>query len=234
MAAGEEPESSTPSTDGVAQRVVGRSRERGTPSREPYGIIAILGAGGDLAAVGTVLADLTVRLPVPVVVFQPRAVARPEMLPGIIARVTHLTVGVTREHRPLSAGAVYVAPFGRHAVLRLRDGLYLRSVDAAGTRITASPFSSSLYSVDAPALTVVLAGARGATAEVAAVARSSGGLVIAEENTDAMPSANAPHPGADYSVPLRRLALLVNALVAAGDGAPLKGDRPVIRDLSRE
>jgi chemotaxis response regulator CheB len=236
MAAGEQDVGlPKPSQDGFAQRLAGRKQERPEPGRERYGLIVLLGGGGDLASVGTVLADLTERLPVPVVLLQPTAVARANMLPQILARVTHLTVvGVPRDHRPLLPGAVYVAPNGRSAVLRLHDGLYLRSVEAAGTLVTNGRFRSSLYSVDSPTLAIVLAGAREATDEIAGVARPSGGLVIAEEDGDNVPSANAPHPGADYAVPLRRLALLVNALITQGDGASPRSDRPVVRDLSRE
>jgi two-component system, chemotaxis family, protein-glutamate methylesterase/glutaminase len=141
------------------------------------------------------------------------------LLAPLLARHARLPVREARERWPVEPGTVHLAPAGYHLLIE-RDRHFALSVDApvhfSRPSIDAL-FESAADAYGARLVGVMLSGASADGACGLAGIRRRGGLAIvqdpAEAPAPAMPQAALDCAGADYCLPLARIAILLNDLV---------------------
>jgi two-component system chemotaxis response regulator CheB len=140
------------------------------------------------------------------------------LLAPLLARHARWPVCEARERWPVEAGTIYLAPAGYHLLIE-RERRFALSVDAPVH--FSRPSIDALFESAADAYGVRLIGVMltGASADGAcglASIRRRGGLAIvqdpAEAPAPAMPQAALETAGADYCLPLARIATLLNDL----------------------
>jgi len=200
--------------------VTGRA-QRGERPRLAVGIGA--SAGGP-QALQALLAEFPTEVPVPVLVVQH---IPPRFVTALVRRLqdaSPLPVRVASAGEVVRAGLVYVAPGGRHLMVRrgLRGTqLILHLSDAPpchGVRPAADLLFRSLAdSLEAGALVVVLTGMGKDGLEGVRAVKAKGGLAVAEAEESAvvygMPRALAEAALADVIVPLPEMPRVLGALL---------------------
>ena len=153
--------------------------------RDNPGIIAIAASLGGLRVIEEILAVLPVELPVPLVIVQHLADQGPSSLVDILSGKSGLPVRWLTDGDRLSRGVAYVAPMGRHAVLRDRYRAALVDTPRINhSRPAADPlFTSAATTYGSDAIAVVLTGRLFDGALGALAVRRAGGVVIAQEPT---------------------------------------------------
>lgn len=145
------------------------------------------------------------------------------LLPSLLARHCRLPVREARERFPVEPGTVHLAPPGYHLLIE-RDRRFALSVDGPVHYSRPSIdvlFESAAEAYGARLVAVMLTGASADGAEGLARIRHGGGLAIvqdpAEAPAPAMPQAALAQAGADYCLPLARIAPLLNQLAHRND-----------------
>lgn len=153
------------------------------PFSPHQGIIAIAASLGGLRVIEEILAVLPAELPVPVVIVQHLADRGSSIFVDILDGKARLPVRWLRNGDRLSRGVAYVAPAGRHAVLRHRHRATLVDRPRINhSRPAADPlFTSAATTYGPDAIAVVLTGRLSDGALGALAVRRSGGVVIAQE-----------------------------------------------------
>ncbi|MFL5582074.1 MAG: chemotaxis protein CheB [Gemmatimonadaceae bacterium] len=199
------------------------------PVRTGFDAVVIAASLGGPRALAEVLAPLPAEFPAPIFVAQHLAERSPGFLPTLLARWTALDVVCARDGERPRAGAVYLAPPGRHLLLSAAG----RCLLSDGARVNYARPSADLLFLSAAetfgmrALGVVLTGRLSDGAAGAEAIRQAGGAVLvqAPETCRApdMPLATMRRGAANIALPPSSLAAALTALVAVPGARDLFG-----------
>jgi two-component system, chemotaxis family, protein-glutamate methylesterase/glutaminase len=188
----------------------------------PLQAIVIGASTGGPRALGVLLPELTAKVDLPILIVQHMPAGFTRSLAESLARQTGKNVVEASDDMPLKAGAVYLAPGGRHlvvrgsganAVLGLNDQL-----PENGCRPSADVlFRSAATAFGSTAAAIILTGmGRDGTAGLGAVKRA-GGYVFAQDEASSvvwgMPGSAFEAGVTDEVLPLDQIARTVAALV---------------------
>jgi two-component system chemotaxis response regulator CheB len=187
-------------------------------------LVAFAASAGGLAAISEILSGLPADFPVALVVVQHRGTSHPEMLAHILARTTPALRVKTAEHgERLDPGTVYVSPPDSHLTIlpdktvHLHDGTRIKFV-----RSSANPLlESAAQSLEGRVVAVVLTGGGSDATDGVQAVKQRGGVVIAQDPTDAqvsgMPASAIASGAVDYVLRLEDIApKLVQLAAPAG------------------
>jgi two-component system chemotaxis response regulator CheB len=188
-------------------------------------VIALVGSAGGLAAVSEVLSGLPAGLNAAVIVLIHQAPERENKLVEILARPSRLPVEAARDHTPLRAGTVVVAPPGEHVLIAAGPMVRLIASGASPpSRPSADLLLATLATACGPRATaVVLSGGGHDGATGATAVHQFGGTVLASDELTSehfsMPQATIERDSViDQIVPLGEIATLLVS------GAPHPGE----------
>ena len=193
-------------------------------ARRPAAIraIAVGASTGGPRALATLLPDLCARVAVPVLVVQhmPRDFTR--SLAESLARRTDRSVVEAADGRPLTSAAVFIAPGGKHLVLRGPGGAPILGLSDAPPENGCRPSADVLFRSAAAVfgreiLAVILTGmGRDGTAGLGAIRRAGGYVIAQDEATSVvwgMPGSAVEAGLADEVLPLPEIAHAAAAVV---------------------
>ena len=189
------------------------------------GIVAIAASLGGLRVIESILAGLPAELPVPLVIVQHLSDRGPSSFVDILRGKAGLPVRWLRDGDHLTRGVAYVAPSGRHVVLRHRHRAALVDRPRINhSRPAADPLFTSVATTYGPdAIAVVLTGRLFDGALGALAVRRAGGVVIAQEPAGCvapgMPQAAIRAGAVHFVLPPPSIASAVIALTMM-PGAP--------------
>lgn len=192
-------------------------------SPEPFHVVALAASFGGLRAFTRILSALPAGFPAPILLLQHQR-NPPSLLAGILSRSTGLTVTEARPEDEIWPGHVYIAPPGRHLLVRpdrtlaLSDDPPVQFVRPSADRL----FESLAAAFGSQAIAVVLTGKGSDGGDGIRAVRKQGGMTIAQstKSCDApdMP-ANAFETGCvDLVLPLDKIAPILQILVAPRHG----------------
>ncbi|HEX6037966.1 chemotaxis protein CheB [Longimicrobium sp.] len=203
-----------------------------------FGLVTVAASAGGLQALRALLGRLPEEFGAPMVVAQHRAPGAHGYLDRVLGAATRLRVHEARDGDVPRPGHVHVGPADQHVrvaadgVLRMDGGPRVNFA-----RPSADPlFASVAAAYGARALGVVLTGRGRDGAAGAAEIRRRGGLVLAQDpatcEAPSMPQAVLSGCGADFVLPLDKLAdALVSLVMAPAVSTALFG-LPVLADLA--
>jgi len=175
-------------------------------------------SAGGLGALKPLLRELAPPFPLPVIVCSHSAEPGTGLLGPLLARHARLPVREAGERWPIEPGAIHLAPAGYHLLIE-RDRSFSLSVDEPVHYSRPSIdvlFESAADAYGAGLAGVMLTGASPDGAQGLACIRLAGGVAIVQDPADAlastMPQAALDQAGADYCLPLARIAPLLNEL----------------------
>jgi two-component system, chemotaxis family, protein-glutamate methylesterase/glutaminase len=199
-------------------------RPRPSGLKRPVRAVLIAVSTGGPRALETVLPELARRVEVPVLIVQHMPAAFTASLADTLARCTGRPVVEAGDNEPLAPGTTYVAPGGKHLVLRgdaarLRAGLNEQPPEN-GLRPSADVlFRSAAAVLGGGAVAVVLTGMGcDGTAGLGPLKRAGAHVIAQDEATSVvwgMPGSAVQAGLADEVLPLDRIAAAVQAVVAA-------------------
>ena len=182
-------------------------------------LVALAASAGGLHALSRLLGGLPADLPAAVLVVQHVPPDHHSLLPIILGRRTALTVRHAGQGDLLTEGAVYVAPPGKHLLVRPGGVLALtHTAPVHFTRPSADAlFESAAACFGARAVAVVLTGNGCDGAAGAAAVRRAGGACIAQDEGTSeyfgMPGAAIAAGGVDLVLSLEAIAPALVRLV---------------------
>jgi two-component system chemotaxis response regulator CheB len=198
------------------------------PATRPVRAVVIAASTGGPRALEVVLPDLCQRVALPILVVQHMPAEFTRSLAESLARRCCRPVVEARDGDPLQADSVFVAPGGKHLVIRAEGGRLVSGLNEQPPENGFRPSADVLFRSAAAALggevvAVVLTGMDcDGTAGLRPLKRAGGYAVVQDEETSVvwgMPG-NAYRAGlADEVLPLDRIAAAVQARVA-GLGGP--------------
>jgi two-component system, chemotaxis family, protein-glutamate methylesterase/glutaminase len=187
--------------------------------RAGFDLVAIAASAGGVAALKATLAQLAVPFSVPVAVVQHLPAFLPSQLSEVLGWRSRLVTRFARDGERLRAGTVFVAPPGRHLVIRgapirfeLEDSPRLSYVRPAADRL----FVTAAEQFGPRLLSVVLTGSGRDGAAGCTEVKRRGGLVIVQDpvsaQADAMPRAVLGATAVDLVLPLKAIPSALNSL----------------------
>ncbi len=174
--------------------------------------IVVIGASlGGLHAVGTIIRALPADFGCPVLVVQHRAESAPELLAGLLAHESRVTVCEAQDKTVLLPGRVLVAPAGYHALVEPGHVSLSTEAEVRFSRPSIDVALETAASAYGPAVIgVVLTGANEDGAHGLACVRRRGGLAIVQDPATAeraaMPAAAIAAAAPQWVLPLERIA----------------------------
>jgi two-component system chemotaxis response regulator CheB len=187
--------------------------------------MALAASAGGLKALRRILAELPAVFPAAVLVAQHRAADFPDQLHEVLGYHVGLPVRPAEQGDSPRPGVVYVAPAGRHLVVR-PDGTFCTSRTERVRFVRPSAdllFESVAAGYGDRAVAVVLTGMGNDGARGVRAVRRSGGFVIAQDESSAehpeMPRAAVETAGVDLVLPLGRIGFALTALAMGAEAA---------------
>jgi two-component system chemotaxis response regulator CheB len=180
-------------------------------------IVAIAASTGGPAALQTILADLPVAYPLPIVVVQHISRGFTAGFVNWLAGRTRVAVKIAEAGEPLVAGCVYVAPDDRHLGVTAKSIVELSTAPPiGGFRPSASYlFTSVAGAFGTQTLAVILTGMGNDGLSGLADVRTAGGYVLAQDEASSvifgMPGAAVAAGVADEVLSLGSLAARIGA-----------------------
>jgi two-component system, chemotaxis family, protein-glutamate methylesterase/glutaminase len=194
----------------------------GNTRRHP--IVALVSSVGGLDALTRVLAPLPADFPAAVIALQHSEPDRTSELAPLLGGRCDLELVAVEDGTPLDPGHLYVAPPGRHVLLRRDETLALIASGAYPPhRPSADLLLVSLAIViDRRAIAVVLSGRGNDGATGASAIHDFGGVVIAADEASSkefsMPSATiGRHDAVDHVVHVDEIAALLESITRSRD-----------------
>ena len=196
--------------------------EGGAPPKK-YHLVALAASAGGLSALATVLGRLPRSFPLPVAIVQHIDPNKESLMASILGRRTALHVQQAVDSDSMSVGHVYVAPPGMHMVICPGNAIHLtHSAPVHFVRPSADLLFESAARSSGAVIAVVLTGNGMDGAAGAAVVRSAGGLVIAQDQATSaffgMPHAAIISGVVDFVLPLEEIG---PALIDLAGSKPL-------------
>jgi two-component system chemotaxis response regulator CheB len=184
-------------------------------------LIAIGASAGGVEALSRLVAGLPEDLPAAVAVVLHLPGGFPSHLAEILSRAGRLRATEARDGSPLKPGCILVAPPGYQLVVqdgrvRLLDEPRVNGVRPAIDLL----FQSGAREYSSRMVAVVLTGTLRDGSEGLAAVRKAGGVAVVQDPDDAafpdMPQSALDTAGADYCVPLKDMAALLESLSRRG------------------
>lgn len=180
-------------------------------------LIAIGASAGGVEALSRLVAGFPADLPAALVVVLHHPAGCPSHLAEILARAGRLRATQARDGSPLKPGCILVAPPGFQLVTQ--DGR-VRLLDIPrvnGVKPAVDPlFQSGARQYGSRLVAVVLTGTLRDGSAGLAVVRKAGGVAVVQDPDDAayseMPQSALDVAGADYCIPLKDMASLLESL----------------------
>ncbi|HJP94598.1 MAG TPA: chemotaxis protein CheB [Pyrinomonadaceae bacterium] len=177
--------------------------------------IVIGASAGGVQALSKLVAALSPDLPAAVFIVLHIPANVPSLLPGILARDSHLPVAHAEDGAKIALGRIYVAPPNQHLLIEEdhvklvhgpRENLHRPSIDAL--------FRSAARWAGPRVIGVVLTGARDDGKVGMRAIKQRGGITIVQDPLEApfpsMPMSVMQEIKVDYSIPLREIGSLLN------------------------
>jgi two-component system chemotaxis response regulator CheB len=192
------------------------------PLQPPLAVVIGASAGGP-SAVETVLSSLPWRFPVPIAVCQHMVEGATAAWAERLDDVCHLRVVEAKFGQALEAHRVYVAPIGKHMLIRgtaAEPYISLESDRAGRTHVPSIDelMKSAAEVFGRRAVGVVLTGMGSDGAEGLLAIRQAGGVTLAQPTESAfmssMPAAAADAGGVERFVPLERIPAVIMELAS--------------------
>lgn len=186
--------------------------ERSATSQAPGRVIAIAASAGGLVALTHVLSALPSGFAAPIVVLQHLRASQKSFMAEILDRRVSLPVAPARHGERLAAGRVYVAPPGRHLLVRADGSLALSDTERVHFVRPAADvlFHSLAESLGPRAVAVVLTGTGRDGADGVREIHRHGGTVIVQDEASSeffgMPGASIRTGMVDRVLPLDEIA----------------------------
>src|SRR4051812_39088849 len=174
-------------------------------------------SAGGLAALATVLGELSSDFPLPIALVQHLDPSHVSLVADILGRRTGLTVKEAQAGDLLRPGVVYVAPPARHLEIDDDGALALTSAQPVHfLRPCADRLFASAAHVFGPIIGIVLSGAGSDGTNGARAIRAAGGVVIAQDQASSaffgMPHAAIDAGVVDRVLPLHGIAAAIEEL----------------------
>jgi len=174
------------------------------------GIVVIGASRGGLHAIGTVIRALPEDFAYPVLVVQHRAESAPELLAGLLARESRVTVCEAQDKSLLRSGLVLVAPAGYHALVEPGHVSLSTEAEVGFSRPSIDVALETAAGAYGPAaIGVVLTGANQDGAYGLACVRRRGGIAIVQDPATAeraaMPAAAIEAATPQWVLPLEMI-----------------------------
>jgi two-component system, chemotaxis family, protein-glutamate methylesterase/glutaminase len=198
-------------------------RQRKRP-RRPIRAIVIAASTGGPRALEALLPDLSRRVELPILIVQHMPPTFTRSLADSLGRISNCPVAEALDGEPLCEKRIYLAPGGKHLVLRSdREQLILglnEQPPENGCRPSADVLFRSAAAVlhDGVAAIVLTGMGRDGTAGLGAIKRAGGYAVVQDEATSVvwgMPGSAAEAGWADEILPLDEIAPAVKSLIAS-------------------
>jgi two-component system chemotaxis response regulator CheB len=184
-----------------------------------FDVVVVAASLGGPAVLRQILSSLPAGFPAPLLIVQHQSPRAPGLLYEVLAGKTRLGLKWARQHAPLHASSVYLAPPDRHLTVtrwrtaRLSDGPRVNFARPAADLL----LSSAARSFGPRALGVVLTGGLHDGANGAAAIREAGGVVIAQAphtcRAPGMPEAAIRSGAVDFVLPPERISCALVSLV---------------------
>lgn len=213
---------------------------RGVAPGPAFDVVVMAASLGGLEALRRVLAPLPANFPAPILVAQHVDARSPSYLPALLKQSVGLAIKHAAVGERLQAGTVYVAPPGRHLLVRppgeceLCDGPRINFARPSADQL----FSSAADAFGRRALGVVLTGRLSDGTAGAASIRRVGGVVLAQDpatcRAAGMPRSAIDRGVIDVVLPLPALADALIGLVTV-PGVPALfgvGQLPIARSAA--
>jgi len=202
-------------------RISGPVINRGLKPVRPIEIVAIAASTGGPAALATILRELPVDLPVPIVVVQHITSGFDQGLVAWLNQLTPLSVQLAEDRQRLRAGQILVAPSDKHLGVRLGAVKLTPSVSISGFRPSATHLFQTVADVyGARGLGIILTGMGNDGAEGLLALRQASGRVLAQDEASCvvygMPAAAVKLGAVDQIVPLNDISSLTSTLCQEG------------------
>lgn len=193
-----------------------------------FRVVAIGASTGGPAALKTLLGELRVGFPVPVLVVQHIAAGFVDGFVNWLRDSTNLTVQLARDGEPMTPGTIYLAPDGMHMGVDSRERISL--VAPRDTRAGAiCPSATHLFSTVADAygpraVGILLTGMGRDGADGLLKLKRAGAITMAQDKDSSvvhgMPGAAIALGAADFVLPPPRITELLLSLAAAAFPLP--------------
>jgi two-component system chemotaxis response regulator CheB len=198
------------------------------PSAKGRDIVVLGASAGGIEPLSAILSALKPKLPVAVFVVVHRGMESPSNLVDVIARASALRVVEVMEPLPIARCTVYLAPAGRHMLVKHGHVQTVRGPKENRHRPAVDPlFRSAAWAFGPRVIGVLLSGALGDGAAGLWAIRSCGGVVIVQNPAQAqfagMPRSALQTLDPDHCVPVEAIAPLIESLA----GAPVARSHPV-------
>jgi two-component system chemotaxis response regulator CheB len=181
-------------------------------------VLVVGTSAGGVEALTRLAAQLPADFPAPVLVVLHVPSFSASNLPAILDRAGPLEADHARDHEPLVAGRIYVAPPDFHLLVEREEIRVVRGAHENNHRPAIDPlFRSAALAFGPAAIALVLTGALADGAVGVVAVRSSGGTVVVQDPKDAL------YP----DMPLHAIAADPAALVAPLADIPALVDRLV-------
>jgi len=195
-----------------------------SPHRQAVRAIVIAASTGGPKALETVLPDLVRRVDLPILVVQHMPPKFTQSLAENLARLSGSAVVEAGDGDAVREKNVYIAPGGKHLLLRSDRGLLVIGLNEQSPENGCRPsadvlFRSAATAIQGGALAIVLTGmGRDGTAGLGAIKRAGGYALVQDEGTSVvwgMPGSAVEAGLADEILPLGEIAAAVEALVGS-------------------
>jgi two-component system, chemotaxis family, protein-glutamate methylesterase/glutaminase len=196
--------------------------------RQAFRAIVIAASTGGPKALEILLPDLVRRTDLPILVVQHMPPKFTQSLAENLARHSGCAVVEANDGEAVREKCVYIAPGGKHLLLRSDHGRLLLGLNDQSPENGCCPsadvlFRSAATAIQGGVLAIVLTGmGRDGTAGLSAIKRAGGYAMVQDEGTSVvwgMPGSAAEAGLADEILPLGDIAEAVEALIASIDTA---------------
>ncbi len=182
-------------------------------------VVVIGTSAGGVEALGELVSALKPDFPAPIIIVLHIPPQQPSLLPKILARRSQLPVESASDGARAEPGHIYVAAPDLHVLIDEKGILHTpRGPRENSHRPAVDPlFRSAALAHGANAIGVILTGTRDDGTSGLKAIKECGGIAIVQDPSDAaypaMPRNALEHVEADYIVPLRDLAALLERVV---------------------
>ena len=188
-----------------------------------YDVVALAASAGGFGALSTVLGNLDVHFPAPIVVVQHLDPRHRSLMAQILGRRTALVVTEAVEDDKIAPGHVFIAPPNHHLLINHDGAMSLTQTELVHfVRPSADLlFESVAAAFRERSLAVVLSGTGSDGAMGLTAVKKMGGTTIAQDERTSeffgMPKAAIDAGAIDFVLPIEEIAPALASLMSAGE-----------------